>query len=1183
MTDRLLPRSASDQLRRDERAALLRRRRKAGFANAQARRLPTVGLALSGGGVRSATFTLGLVRGLAGQRLLGRIDYLSSVSGGGFTAAMLGRLVHALGIHNAQALLADGQSKVLDWLRRNGRYLSSAGVRDLGLAAASFLRAFLAIHWETFFALLALALVVTLPHVLNNRTRWLDPVSWNGWLSPWLAVTLLWLALTVPGLLLGYWAAPEKRSGSARRVYAGDLALLALLIAAALWASWPGMTGAALFDALQHAHLVRPLLACALWSTAAGHAYAMARLALRSEERHLTVARLRNELTRGLRTALVGALVLAGLGLLDRASWAVLETLATTREPGWVWSSLGLGGTLLVVLRALAPNLQQLLAKTLGDSSRAIGPLLLNAAGWLVTLVLVLAWLVAAQWWLFGQAPFEWLRPYPAWTRWLMLVLLAGLWWGSTAGLAQAVNSSSLHSFYHARLVRAYLAVGNARRGLWSRFTPLDARLRSVTEVSAGDDIPLAAHQPERSGGAIQLVNTCLNQTRDDASGLFNADRKGTLLTASARALEIGPGTVVPCTSVTADPDGMPELGTLGHWLAISGAAAAPGAGSFTSSGWSLVMFLLGIRMGYWMPTPLWQPGPFSRLKAWAWRHAPKPLMLWSEASATFFGQASPWWYASDGGHFDNTAVYALIKRECDFIILSDASADADFQYGDIENLVRKARIDFDAEIEFYAHAEAQRLFNLPEDGAIQVLSPDDMANQDARRGVLLARIRYRARQVATDRREGTLLIVKPRLHAALDLDLLAYARRHTRFPHDSTADQFFDEPQWESYHRLGEDMGLALADSWLERLPGWRRQHTHGVATPAPLSRSAVSITAANTDSTPRWRRGTKAAVIGGSVGLGAIGALVLALWQAQDQLQRSGDEQRKAVQQMIVDVSRELRNLPETCPRLSAHTVGQVAGLRMLQTSDAVAPQDELTLGLLLGEITQSCQRLATAAPACSPADANVLQALCKAATRPASEADALGYWDPPHRPSDNVRNLGQLWARLIKPKSDEAVTTATQAAPPPPAQPTLPSVHAAVRSSATACAAAAAQACRGITIYTQIYDDSARPRTEQLRAALSASGYAVAALENVNRSAQLRRQRRPVPWAQATFIAHDAAARACAEELKPIIARPACWPSASHAQPWITDLPRSLKAQPATLELWLPTPPQDRATAY
>lgn len=49
----------------------------------------TVGLALSGGGIRSATFGLGILQGLAQVGLLPRIDYLSTVSGGGYIGSWL--------------------------------------------------------------------------------------------------------------------------------------------------------------------------------------------------------------------------------------------------------------------------------------------------------------------------------------------------------------------------------------------------------------------------------------------------------------------------------------------------------------------------------------------------------------------------------------------------------------------------------------------------------------------------------------------------------------------------------------------------------------------------------------------------------------------------------------------------------------------------------------------------------------------------------------------------------------------------------------------------------------------------------------------------------------------------------------------------------------------------------------
>ncbi len=740
----------------------------------------------------------------------------------------------------------------------------------------------------------------------------------------------------------------------------------------------------------------------ALWSAAAGHAYAMLRLALAREPRALAVARLRNRLTYGLRGALLCAAALAGMGALDGASWQLLLALSATPDPAWVWGGVGLGGALVVALRALALPLQQLAARAMERTARAVvGPLLLGLAGHLAALVLALAWLVATQWWVFAEAPLPALRAFPAWMRWGMLGLAALVWWLTTSRLAQAANASSLAGFYQARLVRAYLSVGNPRRGLWTPFTPADARLRSVTEVAGGDDVPLAAHRPEMRGGPLHLINTCLNQTRDDASGLFNADRKGQLVVASARALEVGPHDVVrwPADAAgTADGD---TPGSLGRWVAISGAAAAPGAGAYTTRGWALVMFMLGIRLGHWIESPL-PERPLAAAAAWLWRRAPKPMMLWSEAGATFFGAARPWWYLSDGGHFDNTGVYALIKRECDFIILSDAGADGDYQFADIENLVRKARIDLDAEIEFYPRQEADRLFSLAGSG-ICVLSPEDLADNAARRGVLLARIRYRRSGGGQNERDGTLLIVKPSVHAALDLDLLAYAQRRPGFPHESTGDQFFDEAQWESYQRLGEDVGLALYDRWLAQLPGWDRPQTQKLASPARLRRPAAAPPAQAEAVGPRWRRGARAAAIGTSVGVGVTGTLLLSLWQVQDQFKRDEERRQTEVRELLADAAREMGALGATaCAPVGAQMLAHVEQLRALDGSGAVTPAEQNTVTRLLGRARAHCGATTDAGAACAPALQAQRDELCALALKPAATAarSATGTPRPGHR---------------------------------------------------------------------------------------------------------------------------------------------------------------------------------------
>ena len=57
------------------------------FSKAHASQL--TGLAFSGGGIRSATFNLGVLQGLAKLGLLNRFDYLSTVSGGGYIGSWL--------------------------------------------------------------------------------------------------------------------------------------------------------------------------------------------------------------------------------------------------------------------------------------------------------------------------------------------------------------------------------------------------------------------------------------------------------------------------------------------------------------------------------------------------------------------------------------------------------------------------------------------------------------------------------------------------------------------------------------------------------------------------------------------------------------------------------------------------------------------------------------------------------------------------------------------------------------------------------------------------------------------------------------------------------------------------------------------------------------------------------------
>ena len=90
---------------------------------------PLTGLAFSGGGIRSATFNLGILQALAELRLLRQFDYLSCVSGGGYTGGWLSALIHrecAGRIEDAEEKLRTGgtENPAIRFLRSYSNYLT---------------------------------------------------------------------------------------------------------------------------------------------------------------------------------------------------------------------------------------------------------------------------------------------------------------------------------------------------------------------------------------------------------------------------------------------------------------------------------------------------------------------------------------------------------------------------------------------------------------------------------------------------------------------------------------------------------------------------------------------------------------------------------------------------------------------------------------------------------------------------------------------------------------------------------------------------------------------------------------------------------------------------------------------------------------------------------------------------
>lgn len=84
-----------DTVRDDERDAIKNRRQKAGYTQPVPHN-DLVGVALSGGGLRSAMFNLGLLQALQESGFMKYVDYLSTVSGGGYIGGFYSSIGHNL-------------------------------------------------------------------------------------------------------------------------------------------------------------------------------------------------------------------------------------------------------------------------------------------------------------------------------------------------------------------------------------------------------------------------------------------------------------------------------------------------------------------------------------------------------------------------------------------------------------------------------------------------------------------------------------------------------------------------------------------------------------------------------------------------------------------------------------------------------------------------------------------------------------------------------------------------------------------------------------------------------------------------------------------------------------------------------------------------------------------------------
>jgi hypothetical protein len=326
------------------------------------------------------------------------------------------------------------------------------------------------------------------------------------------------------------------------------------------------------------------------------------------------------------------------------------------------------------------------------------------------------------------------------------------------------INTFSLNAMYRDRLVRAYLGASNEDR--LNDVKPkrwVEKGLNHFTGFAESDNLPM--HKLIKR--PFHVLNLTLNMTH--GGPLAWQQRKARSFTVSP--LHCGNSDM----GYQPSKDYAGEI-TLGTAMSISGAAVSPSMGERSSTQFGFIMTLLNSRLGAW----LGNPGP-AGAKTWKLKGP-------DSAAASLLREAfgltdcdSPYVYLSDGGHFDNLGLYEMILRRCRTIVVIDSGQDSEFSFEDLGNALRKIRIDHQVSIEF-------------DEDAFRAL-------REKKSRFALATIKY---PESTPAQDGQLIYIKPLLMGNEPPDVISYANAHSTFPHESTADQWYDESQTESYRMLG-------------------------------------------------------------------------------------------------------------------------------------------------------------------------------------------------------------------------------------------------------------------------------------------------------------------------------------------------------------------------------------------
>jgi Patatin-like phospholipase len=797
-------------------------------------------LCLSGGGIRSATFALGIMQGLARYSLLGQFHYLSTVSGGGYIGSWLSAWrarasdAEVFKTLNISQTTGKEAPQVLG-LRADSNYLTpSLGLlsADTWTLIALYIRN-LVLNWLLFVPFFMGCFMI--PRLCVAVLRWAN----DGPLVESLFGTamVLGFACISAGLIFSVYGRFRRQGKWLSKGRFLAVVLVPMVIAGASFTvaavSKSDLTRDRLANAFAHGGLAYGALAGAAVYFGA---WVIGRVAARKYANYIKVWNLVSWTLAG---AVVGIIIAAGMRfiaaqLADSYSTVDLNSVTVFGLSGCVLSYL-LGELVYVGASSFSRD---------GDMDREW---LARSSGWLAAIAI--AWaavslvsLYAPDWLLWGQSE---LIALGAGSISGIVTLVLG-WSGKTAATKAGealkslsliriasiaavvfavslavllslldqqlqmalttrfaipelpltaalcvalvstaffisyfvnVNRFSMHALYRNRLVRAFLGSARGESRTPDPFTGFDPN----------DNLKMAQAAPRSAPDRLfHVINTALNVV--SSKNLAWQERKAESF-AITRLFAGNPIVRFQPTSGYGDRHGGISLGTA---MAISGAAVSPNQGYNSSPLIAFLLMLFNVRLGWWLGNPrkktYSQEGP-----VWGIIPALKELA----GNTTDDGK---WIYLSDGGHFENLGLYEMIRRRCRIVVLSDAGCDPQFNFEDLGNAVRKIFIDFGVSVDFQK-LEIRARQNPPVPGL----------------RFAIGTITYPG-----STKPGWLLYLKPTYQGTDErADVRSYAASHPSFPHESTTDQWFSESQLESYRALGASIAEYVCSGGAPARPG--------------------------------------------------------------------------------------------------------------------------------------------------------------------------------------------------------------------------------------------------------------------------------------------------------------------------------------------------------------------------